>query len=404
MSGVANDKRPTYAARLPRAVWALGGVSLLMDMSSEMIHGLLPVFLVAVLGANAATVGLIEGIAEASASITKLVSGGLSDRLGRRKQLAMVGYGLAAATKPLFALAVTPLWVLAARFIDRVGKGIRGAPRDALIADVTPAAQRGGAYGLRQSLDTIGAVAGPLIAAMLMAASGDDYRLIFWIAVVPAFASVALLALGVREPASPPGRQKRLPLDVAEMRRLGRSFWVVIALTAVLALARYSEAFLLLRAEDLGLAAAATPLVLVTMNVVYALSAYPAGLISDQLGHRFIFVAAGALVYVAANLTLAFTESVAVAFLGAALWGLHLGLTQGLLAGLVADTVQPSRRGTAFGVFHFTTGAALLPASLAAGIAWDAFGPPAPFLLAAALVIIAVPGLALVVGRQTKPR
>jgi MFS family permease len=399
MSGVANDERPAHAVRLPTAVWALGGVSLLMDMSSEMVHGLLPVFLVAVLGANAVTVGLIEGIAEATASITKLVSGGLSDRLGRRKHLALVGYGLAAVTKPLFALAATPLWVLAARFIDRVGKGIRGAPRDALIADVTPAALRGSAYGLRQSLDTIGAVAGPLIAAMLMAASGDDYRLIFWIAVIPAFASVALLALGVREPASPIGRSKRPRLDIVEIRRLGRSFWLIIALTAVLALARYSEAFILLRAEDLGLAAAATPLVLVTMNVVYALSAYPAGLLSDRLGRRVLFVAGGAAVYVAANLALAFATSVAVVFAGAALWGLHLGLTQGLLAGLVADTVPPHRRGVAFGVFHFTTGAALLPASLAAGIAWDAFGPPAPFLLAAALVIAAVPGLALVVRR-----
>ncbi|HJS32184.1 MAG TPA: MFS transporter [Alphaproteobacteria bacterium] len=403
MSGVADAKRPAHAARLPTAVWALGGVSLLMDMSSEMIHGLLPVFLVAVLGASAATVGLIEGIAEATASITKLISGGLSDRLGRRKHLALLGYGLAAATKPLFALAATPLWVLAARFVDRVGKGIRGAPRDSLIADVTPAPQRGSAYGLRQSLDTIGGVAGPLIAALLMAASGDDYRLVFWIAVAPAFASVVVLALGVREPAPRIARAERLPLDVAELRRLGKSFWLVIMLTAVLALARYSEAFLLLRVEGLGLAAAATPLLLVTMNVVYALSAYPAGRLSDRLGRRFLFVAAGAAVYVAANLTLAFAQAVAVAFLGAALWGLHLGLTQGLLAGLVADTVQPSRRGAAFGIFHFTTGAALLPASLAAGIAWDALGPSAPFLLAAALVGVAVPGLALVMRRAPKP-
>ncbi len=403
MSGDGGGKRSVPASHLPTVVWALGGVSLLMDMSSEMIHGLLPVFLVAVLGASAAAVGLIEGIAEATASITKLVSGALSDRLGRRKQLALLGYGLAAATKPLFALAVTPLWVLAARFVDRVGKGIRGAPRDALIADLTPAAQRGAAYGLRQSLDTIGAVAGPLIAALLMTASGDDYRLVFWIAVVPALASVVLLAVGVREPpplAAPP---ERLPPDIAEIRRVGTRFWLVIALTAALALARYSEAFLLLRAGGLGLAAAATPLVLVAMNVVYALSAYPVGRLSDRLGQRFVLVAVGAAIYVVANLVLAFAETVAAAFFGAALWGLHLGLTQGLLAGLVADTVPPGRRGAAFGVFHFTTGVALLPANLAAGLAWDAFGPQAPFLLAAALVAIAVPGLAFVMRQAPKP-
>lgn len=404
MSGVAGGKRSLAVARLPTAVWALGGVSLLMDMSSEMIHALLPVFLVAVLGANAAIVGLIEGLAEATASITKLVSGALSDRLGRRKHLALFGYGLAAATKPLFALAATPLWVLVARFVDRLGKGIRGAPRDALIADVTPTALLGSAYGLRQSLDTIGAIAGPLIAAALMATRGDDYRLVFWIAVIPALASVVVLALGVREPVAHADRRERLPIDVAELRRLGTSFWLVIALTAALALARYSEAFVLLRAERLGLAAAATPLVLVTMNVVYALSAYPAGRMSDRLGERFRFVAAGAAVYVAANLTLALAQSVAAVFLGAALWGLHLGLTQGLLAGLVAETVPAHRRGAAFGIFHFTTGAALLPASAAAGIAWDALGPPAPFLMAATLVTVAVPGLAVVMRQAPRSR
>ncbi len=388
--------------RVPAAVWTLGGVSLLMDMSSEMIHSLLPVFLVVALGTSAATLGAIEGIAEATASLTKVLSGALSDRLGKRKSLALLGYGLAAASKPLFALALTPLWVLAARFVDRLGKGLRGAPRDALIADLTPHAARGAAYGLRQSLDTVGAIAGPLIAAALMAASSDDFRLVFWLAVIPAAASVALLAIGVKDPPrdslqAPP---ERLPLTAQDLQRLGRRFWLTIGFATLLALARYSEAFLLLRAERLGLALAATPLVLVAMNVVYTLAASPAGRFSDRLGERNGLVGVGAGVFVVANLTLAFAANVETVFLGAALYGLHLGLTQGLLAGLVADNAPPALRGTAFGVFHCATGVALLPASLLAGLAWDAFGAPAPFLLSAGLAASAIPGLALLSRRR----
>jgi MFS family permease len=371
-----------------------------MDMSSEMIHSLLPVFLVVVLGASASAVGAIEGIAEATASLTKVFSGALSDRLGRRKGLALAGYGMAALTKPLFALAATPLWVLGARFVDRLGKGIRGAPRDALVADLTPAEMRGAAFGLRQSLDTIGAVVGPLIAAALMAVTESDYRLVFWIAVLPAFASVALLAAGVREPPSSVRAAERLPLRADDLRRLGRRFWAIIGLAAILSLARYSEAFLLLRAQDLGMSAAATPLVLVVMNVIYALAAYPAGRLSDRLGERFGLVIAGAAVYVLANLVLAFAGNVAMVLLGVALWGLHLGLTQGLLAGLVADCAPAALRGTAFGVFHCVTGVALLPASLIAGLAWDIFGPAAPFAIGAGLVVAAVPGLAALMGRR----
>ena len=371
-----------------------------MDMSSEMIHSLLPIFLVAVLGASASAVGAIEGIAEATASLTKVFSGALSDRLGRRKHLALAGYALAALTKPLFALAATPLWVLGARFVDRLGKGIRGAPRDALIADLTPADMRGAAFGLRQSLDTIGAVAGPLIAAGLMAVTQSNYRLVFWIAVVPALASVALLAAGVHEPATSARAVERLPLKAEDLRRLGSRFWATIGLAAILALARYSEAFLLLRAQDLGMSAAATPLVLVVMNVVYALAAYPAGRLSDRLGDRIGLVVAGAAVYVVANLVLAFAGNVETVLLGVALWGLHMGLTQGLLAGLVADTAPAALRGTAFGVFHCVTGLALLPASLIAGLTWDIYGPAAPFAIGAGLVVAAVPGLATLTRRR----
>ena len=401
MTGLSEGHLPgPHHRHLPAGVWALGGVSLLMDMSSEMIHSLLPIFLVAVLGASASAVGAIEGIAEATASLTKVFSGALSDRLGRRKHLALAGYALAALTKPLFALDATPLWVLGARFVDRLGKGIRGAPRDALIADLTPADMRGAAFGLRQSLDTIGAVAGPLIAAGLMAVTQSNYRLVFWIAVVPALASVALLAGGVREPVTSARAVERLPLKAEDLRRLGSRFWATIGLAAILALARYSEAFLLLRAQDLGMSAASTPLVLVVMNVVYALAAYPAGRLSDRLGDRIGLVVAGAAVYVVANLVLAFAGNVETVLLGVALWGLHLGLTQGLLAGLVADTVPAALRGTAFGVFHCVTGLALLPASLIAGLAWDIYGPAAPFAIGAGLVVAAVPGLAALTRRR----
>ncbi len=401
MTGPSEGHSPgPHHRHLPAGVWALGGVSLLMDMSSEMIHSLLPIFLVAVLGASASAVGAIEGIAEATASLTKVFSGALSDRLGRRKHLALAGYALAALTKPLFALAATPLWVLGARFVDRLGKGIRGAPRDALIADLTPADMRGAAFGLRQSLDTIGAVAGPLIAAGLMAVTQSNYRLVFWIAVVPALASVALLAGGVREPVTSARAVERLPLKAEDLRRLGSRFWATIGLAAILALARYSEAFLLLRAQDLGMSAVSTPLVLVVMNVVYALAAYPAGRLSDRLGDRIGLVFAGAAVYVVANLVLAFAGNVETVLLGVALWGLHLGLTQGLLAGLVADTVPAALRGTAFGVFHCVTGLALLPASLIAGLAWDIYGPAAPFAIGAGLVVAAVPGLATLTRRR----
>jgi MFS family permease len=384
---------------LPRAVWVLGGVSLLMDLSSEMIHGLLPVFLVAVLGAPRAVVGLIEGLAEATASILKLFSGWLSDRWGRRKPLALFGYGLAAASKPLFALAAGPLWVLVARFADRVGKGVRGAPRDALIADVTPAERRGAAYGLRQSLDTIGAIAGPLVAAALMLASGDDYRLVFWLAAIPGAAAALLLWLAVEEPARPatatPAAAPPSWLGREALAALGRRCWIVVGLAFLLALARYSEAFLLLRAENLGLAPALTPLVLAFMNVVYALSAFPVGHLSDRLGERWTLLGLGVLVSVVANALLALGGGWPALALGVALWGLHLGLTQGLLAGLVADTAPAESRGTAFGLFNLATGAALLPASALAGLLWDAVSPAAPFCAAAALSLAALAALRL---------
>jgi MFS family permease len=388
-------------ASLPRGIWALGFVSMFMDISSEMIHALLPVYLVSVLGASTLMVGFIEGIAEATANITKIFSGALSDRLGKRKLLTVVGYGLAAFTKPIFPLAGTIGWVVAARFIDRIGKGIRGAPRDALVADLSPPDMRGASFGLRQSLDTVGAFVGPLAAIGLMMLSGDNFQLVFWIAVVPAFASVAVLALLVREPARHVA-EDRPRLRFADAGRLPRHFWMVVGLATLLTLARFSEAFLILRARDAGLAVALIPAVLVVMNIVYALAAYPAGVLSDRLG-RGGLLAFGITCLIVADLILAVDGSIALVLLGVVFWGLHMALTQGLFATLVADTAPEDLRGTAFGLFNFAGGIAMLFASVLAGELWDSFGPPATFLAGAALSAIALIGLVVArVGTATK--
>lgn len=380
--------------RIPRAVWALGVVSLFMDVSSEMIHSLLPVFLTSVLGASVTTVGFLEGVAEATASITKVFSGTLSDRLGKRKLLTVIGYGLAALTKPLFALAPSTAWVFGARFADRVGKGIRGAPRDALIADLTPATLRGASYGLRQALDTVGAFAGPLLAIALMALTQDRFRFVFWIAVIPAFASVLLLIVGVDEPERARNPNARPPLLRAMLGTLGASYWLVVAVATLFTLARFSEAFLILKAADVGFAAATVPLVLVAMNVAYALSAYPAGKWSDRV-NRWAILGLGSALLIAADVVLAYADSVVGAFVGVALWGVHLGCTQGLFSALVADASSPEQRGTAFGVFYLVTGVALLAASVLAGAVWDRLGPDATFLTGAMLAAVSA-GVALV--------
>ncbi|MEW6638917.1 MAG: MFS transporter [Pseudomonadota bacterium] len=378
---------------IPRGVWALGFVSMLMDISSEMIHALLPVYLVTVLGTSMTTVGLIEGIAEATASITRIFSGALSDWLGRRKLLAVAGYGLAAITKPVFPLAPSVDWLVAARFIDRLGKGIRGAPRDALVADITPAELRGAGFGLRQTLDTIGAFVGPLLAIALMWWLSDNFRGVFWVAVVPAFLAVALIVFAVKEPPRPVGvRKVRNPISLAEIRHLGAAYWWVVAFAAALMLARFSEAFLILRAQGLGLPVMLTPLVLVAMNAVYALCAYPAGLLSDRID-RTTILAAGLIVLIAADAVLAGAHGILGIAVGVILWGVHMGLTQGLLAALVADTAPAELRGTAYGFFNLLGGGAMLVASVVAGALWDIVGPAATFWVGAALAGLALAGL-----------
>lgn len=382
-------------AKLPRSVVALGLVSLLMDLSSETIHSLLPVFLVSVLGATALSVGFIEGIAEATASVAKVFSGVVSDWFGRRKPLVLLGYGLSALTKPLFPLATGIGAVLTARFFDRIGKGIRDAPRDALIADVTPQEVRGAAYGLRQALDTVGGVGGPLLAMALMAATGDNFRLVFWFAVLPAVACVLVIIFGVEEPpATRPAAQARFPINRENLARLSTAFWWTVGLGAVLTLARFSEAFLLLRAQSVGLANHWVPMIMIVMNVAFAASAYPFGKLSDTASRRTL-ITWGIVFLIAADLVLALAANVWLVGLGAAIWGLHMGATQGLLSAIVADEAPADLRGTAFGVFNLVIGGALLAASVIAGVLWTAVGPAMTFYAGAAFSSIALLGLSL---------
>jgi len=374
---------------IPGTVWALGVVSLLMDVSSEMIHVLLPLYLVTVLGTSAVMVGVIEGIAEATASIMKIFSGALSDRLGKRKLLATIGYGLAALTKPVFPLAGSIGWIVGARFIDRVGKGIRGAPRDALLADLSPVNVRGAAFGLRQSLDTIGAALGPLLAIVFMLLTASNFIAVLWIAVVPGFLSFLVILFVVREQDHPTAKPVHLPLSFGQLRRLGRSYWFVVGVATVFALGRFSEAFLLLRAQSAGFPLPLVPTVMLVMNVVYALAAWPTGVLSDKVG-RYGLLTGGFSVLIAADLVLAFGANIPAVGIGAALWGLHMGLTQGLLASLVADTAPGDLRGTAFGMFNLITGAATLLASLIAGALWDVIGPTGTFLAGATFTLLAL--------------
>jgi MFS family permease len=376
------------ARAIPHGVWVLGAVSLLMDVSSEMIHALLPLYLTVSLGASALTVGIIEGVAESTALIVKVFSGTLSDRWHSRKSLTAFGYGLAALSKPLFALATTPVLVFVARFVDRIGKGIRGAPRDALIADITPPQVRGAAFGLRQSLDTVGAFAGPLLAMALMLAWNDDFRAVFWIAVIPAMLSFALVVFGVREPERVQDAGDAKPVAWREAFHLGPAYWAIVMLAVALTLARFSEAFLVLRAGNLGVDAAYAPLVLVAMNVVYAVAAYPVGRLADRMPPRALLLA-GIACLVAADVVLALAHQVAGFGIGVALWGLHMGFTQGLLAALVAQHAPPDRRGTAFGLFNLAMGLAMLASSAIAGALWQFAGPAATFWAGAAFAVAA---------------
>jgi MFS family permease len=416
---------PVAWRALPAAIWALGFGSLFMDISSELIHSLLPVFMVSVLGASMITVGVIEGVAESIAAVMKVFSGALSDYLGKRKFLLVLGYALAAFTKPIFPLATSVNWVFAARFVDRVGKGIRGTPRDALVADITPPQMRGAAYGLRQALDSVGALIGPLLAVALMIWFANNIRSVMWIAVVPAFIAVALLTIYVREPERENrDAQAKAPLTFADAKRLPLRYWFVVLLGGVFTLARFSETFLVLRAQDVGLELGYVPVVMIVMNVFYAAAAYPAGAAADDVSRHTMLPGAktaddvvhtaanqirqrrllllGLALLIAADLVLAFARSPLIVFAGAALWGLHMAFTQGLLSKLVADTAPTELLGTGFGIFNLVSGGALLLASVIAGSLWSSLGASATFLTGAVFASLTAIGVLAPVGRDKR--
>ena len=384
--------------QIPRGVWVLGFVSMLMDISSEMIHSLLPLFMVTTLGTSVLAVGVIEGLAESTALIVKVFSGALSDYFGKRKGLAVFGYALGALTKPLFAVATTTGMVVAARLLDRVGKGVRGAPRDALVADLTPDHLRGAAFGLRQSLDTVGAFVGPLLAVGLMLLWANDFRAVFWVAVIPGVMAVALLLVGIREPARPTGFKRSNPISKGNLARLGGAYWWVVGIGAVFTLARFSEAFLVLRAAQSGIALALVPLVMVAMSLVYSLTAYPFGKLSDRMSHSWL-LALGLVILIAADLVLAIDNHWSGVLAGVALWGVHMGITQGLLATMVAHVAPADLRGTAYGFFNLVSGLALLVGSVLAGLLWDQLGAAFTFYTGAGFCGLALVALALYANR-----
>ncbi|KVS36848.1 MFS transporter [Burkholderia ubonensis] len=399
-SRTAVSSRPA----IPRTVWALGFVSLLMDLSSELVHALLPVYLVTTMGMSVVALGVLEGAAEATALIVRIFSGAISDWLGRRKALLLAGYGLAALTKPLFPLAHGPGLVIAARLVDRFGKGIRGAPRDALVADVAPPEIRGACYGLRQSMDTVGAVGGPLLAIALMFAFADHIRAVLWFASIPAFATLAVLMFGVREPAAARAgcvSPFRSPLDRRALRMFSARYWYVVAIGATFTLARFSEAFLVLRAQQTGMELAWVPSVMVVMSLAYTLSAYPVGVVSDRLDRRAL-LAIGMALLIAADLLLGARADAATVLTGVAVWGLHMGFTQGILAAMVADTAPAEWRGTAFGLFNLASGVAMLLASAIAGWIWQRFGAPSMFFTGAAIVVVPLAMCAFAPGRPER--
>lgn len=380
---------------IPRAIWMLGFVSLFMDLSSELVHSLLPIFLMSTLGASAMAVGLIEGMSEAATLITKVFSGAISDFFRRRKALILLGYGMAALTKPLFPLANSVETVFVARFLDRIGKGIRGAPRDALVADVAPAEIRGACFGLRQSMDTIGAVLGPALAMVLMVLLAGNIKHVLWFAVIPAVVAVVLIMVGIEEPPREPVKHRfRSPVGRGAVKQFSGDYWRVVAVGAIFTLARFSEAFLVLRAQQVGMGVAWIPLVMVVMSLVYSFSAYPAGLLSDRVNRRTL-LGIGILTLIFADLVLALAASPIIVLIGVSLWGLHMGFTQGIFAAMIADVTPPELKGTAFGIFNLASGFFVLLASLIAGYLWDHFGAASTFYTGAGLALVAMMALTL---------
>jgi MFS family permease len=360
-----------------------------MDISSESIQGVLPIYLITSLGASASTLGLFEGITEAIALVVKVFSGSLSDWMKRRKPLVVLGYSMGAISKPLFALASTVSMFFFIRIFDRIGKGIRGAPRDALMADIVPENLRGQAFGLRQSLDTIGAFVGPILAILVLSLSNNNFSLLFWIAAIPGILAVSVLVLGVNEIERSSNEKTKGQISFSDIKRFKNDYWLVVLLGCIFQLSRFSEAFLVLKGKEIGLPIESTPFVFIVMNIVYALTAYPVGHLSDRMGRSF-FLIMGFFVLILAHLILATTSNIYITFLGIGLWGLHMGFSQGVLSAMIADTCPPEFKGTAFGVFNLFSAFALLLASSLAGILWDSFGGEVTFLSGAAFAAVSL--------------
>jgi MFS family permease len=384
----------TILAQIPSGIWVLGFVSMLMDISSEMIHSLLPMFMVTILGTSVLTVGIIEGLAEATALIIKVFSGILSDYLGKKKEIVLFGYSLSALTKPLFALATSISWVFAARILDRLGKGIRGAPRDALVADLAPKNLLGASFGLRQSLDTLGAVLGPILAFSFMMIFVGNFRAVFALAIIPGIIAVVLIVFGVRESQEPSNFKPINPLLFKNLKLLSRSYWWVCTIGTIITLARFSEAFLVLRAMQGGISLTLVPLFLAIMNIMYACSAYPFGKLADKMSHTKLLIL-GLIALSLADLILASSAHWSYLLTGVCLWGLHMGLTQGLLAAMVADSAPSNLRGTAYGFFNLLSGLGMLLASTVAGFVWEKISSSGTFYLGALFCFVAILGLAL---------
>ena len=375
---------------IPRNVWALGIVSLLMDLSSEMILSILPIFLVTGLGISVLSLGLIEGLAEGVASVIKAFSGALSDYLKKRKILIVIGYGISTLTKPFFALASTATWIFTARFVDRLGKGIRGAPRDSLIADSTSTKIRGTAYSLRQSLDTLGALLGPIIAIIILYLTTNNFRFVLWFAVIPAVLCIVVLIFGVKETTLKKNiSSKKSYFLFKNFSKITPVIWLFFLIVFILNLGHFSEAFLLLRSQEIGLKVSFIPIVFVVMNVAYAIVAVPFGHLADR-GGFFILIVCGFLILVLADIILALTNSVGWMFVGIIFWGIHLGMTQGLLLAMISKLSPLELRGTSFGLFHAITGIALLIASLIAGYLWQYYNSGLIFFVSAIITSVGI--------------
>jgi len=375
---------------IPQNVWVLGIVSLLMDLSSEMILSILPIFLVTGLGVSVLTLGLIEGFAEGAASVIKAFSGMLSDYLKKRKILIVIGYGLSTLTKPFFALASTATWIFTARLVDRLGKGIRGAPRDSLIADSTSTKIRGAAYSLRQSLDTLGALLGPIIAIIILYLTTNNFRFVLWFAVIPAVLCIVVLIFGVKETAlKKTVLKKKSYFLFKNFLKITPVIWLFFLTVFILNLGHFSEAFLLLRSQEIGLKVSFIPIVFVVMNVAYAIVAVPFGHLADKIGF-FIPIVCGFLILVLSNIILALTNGIEWMFAGIIFWGIHLGMTQGLLLAIVAQLSPLELRGTSFGLLHSITGAALFVASLIAGYLWQYYNSGLIFIVSAVITSVGI--------------